>query len=96
MECGADRASWLGGKTGLGALIFVVSGLSWGLGYMGQPHLVLRFIAMRKAKDAKKAATIAIVWAVPAFAGAFLIGLVGLGIFGSQQFEDPEKMKGSG
>jgi sodium/proline symporter len=91
-EAGGNRCSWAAGLTGAGAMIFIVSGLSWGLGYLGQPHLVLRYMALRDPKDAKKASVIAIVWAVPAFTGAFLIGLVGLGIFGADRFKDVEQM----
>ena len=89
---GADKASWVGGALGLGAVLFVINGLSWGLGYTGQPHLVLRYIAMRNPSDAKKATKIAIVWAVLAFTGSLLIGLVGLGLYGANEFGDPEKL----
>ena len=42
----------------------VVSGLAWGLGYFGMPHIIIRFMALRSNKDVKKSATIGITWNV--------------------------------
>lgn len=92
LTVGPNKLSWLGGATGLAACLFVINGLSWGLGYTGQPHLILRYIAMKDSQDAKKASIIAISWAIPAFAGAFFIGIVGLGLYGASDFSDPEKL----
>lgn len=72
-----------GGLSGWTLAASIIGGLSWGLGYMGQPHLLARYIAIRKTEDLKKSAAIAISWAIPAFTGAFIIGLVGYGIFSS-------------
>lgn len=92
MKSSAAKASWLNGLSGMEALLFVIGGLSWGLGYLGQPHLILRYMALKNDKDAKVASIIAILWAIPAFAGAFLIGVAGAGIFGCSFFSDPEKL----
>jgi len=81
-----------GGKTGAALWIAVISGLSWGLGYMGQPHLLARFKAIRSAKDIRVGSLIATFWAVPAFWGAFLIGIIGFCIYGQGHFDDPEKI----
>jgi len=81
-----------GGRQGLDAVLGVIGGLSWGLGYMGQPHLLSRFMAIRSASDVRKGMIIAAWWAVPAFWGAALIGIIGLGAYGSGQFEDPERL----
>ncbi len=70
-----------GGLAGWALVASIIGGLSWGLGYMGQPHLLARYIAIRKTDELKKGARIAISWAIPAFTGAFVIGLVGYGIF---------------
>ena len=40
----------------------VLSGLGWGLGYFGMPHIIIRFMSVRSDKDIKKSATIGITW----------------------------------
>ncbi|MBT4033864.1 MAG: sodium/proline symporter [Candidatus Marinimicrobia bacterium] len=100
-----DRASLFAGKAGMAALAAAIGGLSWGLGYMGQPHLVTRFMAIDKASNIKISRRIAISWAVPAFFGSMFIGLTGYFLLqaGSMSFEgqqltavaslsDPEKL----
>lgn len=42
----------------------VVSGLGWGLGYFGMPHIIVRFMSVRSDKDLKKSAKIGITWNV--------------------------------
>lgn len=68
----------LGGKTGIVACLSVISGLAWGFGYMGQPHLLTRFMAVKNPNDLRKGTVIGITWAVIAFWGAMFIGLFGL------------------
>lgn len=42
----------------------VVSGLGWGLGYFGMPHIIVRYMSVRSDKDLKKSARIGITWNV--------------------------------
>ena len=42
----------------------VASGLGWGLGYFGMPHIIVRFMSLRSDKDLKKSAKIGITWNV--------------------------------
>jgi len=42
----------------------VVSGLGWGLGYFGMPHIIVRFMSVRSDKDLRKSAKIGITWNV--------------------------------
>lgn len=72
------------GGTTWAAISGVLGSLGIGLGYMGQPHLVLRFMAVTSPREIAKGRVIAIVWALLAFTGAVLIGLGGLAHFGSQ------------
>ena len=72
-----DLATLYGGKVGWGAFAGVVGGLSWGLGYMGQPHLVSRYMAIDKPEHIKISRRIAISWAIPAFFGSLFIGIIG-------------------
>jgi sodium/proline symporter len=87
-----DHLSILGGETGIWAALSVISGLAWGLGYMGQPHLLARFMAINKPEDLRKGAVIGISWAVLAFWGAMFIGLFGIAIFADDVISDPEKV----
>jgi len=89
---GHRMLSWTGGKTGWAAAALIISGLSWALGYMGQPHLLTRFMAIRSAEEIKISRRIAIAWVIPAFSGALLIGIIGAGLYEQGMFEDIEKV----
>ncbi len=89
---GPHYASLTGGATGLAAVSVVIGGLSWFFGYMGQPHLLTRFMAIKDSEKIKVSRRIAIAWAIPAFTGAFLIGLVGLAMYGEGHFQDVEQV----
>ncbi|MEZ5069485.1 MAG: hypothetical protein R2751_00605 [Bacteroidales bacterium] len=91
-EAGYPLLSFTGGKSGWAAVALMVSGLSWALGYMGQPHLLTRFMAIRKAEEIKISRRIAIAWVIPAFTGAVLIGLMGASLYGQGAFDDVEKI----
>ena len=60
----------------------ILSGLGWGLGYFGMPHIIIRFMSVRSDKDIRKSARIGIVWTVlilsfavvSAIAGRMLLG----------------------
>ena len=81
------------GRQGIEALILALGGLSWGLGYLGQPHLIIRYMAIRSPKEVRIARKIAICWAVPGITGAFFVGIVALLYFGPEYFQimDPEQ-----
>ena len=55
----------------------VISGLAWGLGYFGMPHILVRFMAVKSEKEIKKSGTIAIIWVTLAFIASFFIGIFG-------------------
>ena len=86
LQIGESNASFTMGRGGLAAVSVILGGLSWGLGYLGQPHLVIRYMAIRNPLDVKKARTIAILWALPGITGSFLIGLVALNYYGPEYF----------
>ncbi len=89
---GEGLLSTTGGLDAGQAALGIIGGLSWGLGYLGQPHLLMRYMAIRSTKEIRTSRLIAIWWAVPAFWGAFMIGIVGLGAYGQSAFEDPERL----
>ena len=86
MSTDSAKSSLVSGFSGLAALSVIVGGLSWGLGYFGQPHLLIRYMAIRSVKEVKKARLIAALWAIPGISGAFLIGVIGMGYFGEEFF----------
>ncbi len=55
----------------------IVSGLAWGLGYFGMPHIIIRFMSLRSQKELKKSAKIGISWTVLIVLFAAIIGIVG-------------------
>lgn len=90
---GIEKASLFAGKSFWPALSLVLGGLAWGLGYMGQPHLLVRFMALSTAEEVKKLRWLAGSWTVLAYGGAFMIGVLGLALYGSSEFiQDPERI----
>jgi sodium/proline symporter len=55
----------------------VVSGLAWGLGYFGMPHIIIRFMSISSQKTLKRSAWIGIAWTVLILIFAALIGVIG-------------------
>ncbi|MBQ9953658.1 MAG: sodium/proline symporter PutP [Clostridia bacterium] len=55
----------------------VVSGLGWGLGYFGMPHIIIRFMSLRSDKDLKKSAKIGITWTVLILVFSVAAGIIG-------------------
>ncbi len=55
----------------------VVSGLGWGLGYFGMPHIIIRFMSLRSDKDLKKSAKIGITWTLLILTFSVAAGIIG-------------------
>ena len=49
----------------------------WGLGYFGMPHILLRFMAVRKSSELKLSRRIASVWVVFSLGVAVILGVIG-------------------
>ncbi len=62
----------------------IASGLAWGLGYFGMPHILVRFMSIKKSKDVNKAATIAIVWVTLALGAVIVLAILGRMIVGPE------------
>ncbi|MGJ9458368.1 sodium/proline symporter PutP [Oceanobacillus sp. CF4.6] len=65
-------------------IIAILSSLAWGLGYFGQPHILVRFMALRSAKDVPKARFYGTAWMVLGLYGAIFTGFVGLAFISTQ------------
>lgn len=60
------------------AWVALLSALAWGLGYFGQPHIVVRFMALRSVAEAKAGRQIGIAWMLFSVMGAIATALVGV------------------
>ena len=56
----------------------VISLLAWGLGYFGQPHIIVRFMAISSVQETTSARRIGIGWMILSLAGAIATALVGI------------------
>lgn len=71
------QLSLTGANVGLIGIGFIVGALSIGLGTFGQPHMLVRFMALRDEKSLRQARIIAIIWYLIVYGGMVLLGLVG-------------------
>ncbi|MCB5226747.1 sodium/proline symporter PutP [Alishewanella sp. 16-MA] len=83
-----DLMNWVAGSSVLG----IISALSWGLGYFGQPHIIVRFMAIRSVKDIKMARRIGMSWMFVTIVGAITTGFVGIAYVAKTKMDiaDPE------
>ena len=70
----------------------IISSVAWGLGYFGQPHIIVRFMAISSVKETKNARRIGIGWMTFSLLGALATALVGVAYFQQNggEFNDPE------
>lgn len=73
----------------LGAIGFIIGTLGISLGYPGMPHVVIRFITVRDAEEAKRAAFISMTWGVLVLFGSVTLGIAARALFPG--LPDPEK-----
>jgi len=83
-----DYLSLFGGA----GFLAIVSSMAWGLGYFGQPHIIVRFMAIRSVHDLPVARKIGLSWIAITMIGALLTGLTGVAYVQQQQMTlaDPE------
>ena len=73
----------------------VISSVAWGLGYFGQPHIIVRFMAISSVKETKHARRIGIGWMILSLGGAIATALVGIAYYQQNaaslgELKDPE------
>ncbi|MFD2540473.1 sodium/proline symporter PutP [Sphingobacterium chuzhouense] len=71
--------------------ISIVSLLAWGLGYFGQPHILVRFMAIDSVKDIKKARRVGMTWMIGTVLGSLLLGFFGIAYL--QRFDTDTMLK---
>ncbi|WP_324825583.1 sodium/proline symporter PutP [Sinanaerobacter sp. ZZT-01] len=76
-EIATDSWSLLPMKQGNLDTLLLASALGWGLGYFGQPHILVRFMAIESPDQIKKSRVVAMVWVLITLSAAVSIGLIG-------------------
>jgi sodium/proline symporter len=71
------------GKLNWASWADILTGLGWGLGYFGMPHIIIRFMAIRTQKDVGKSAKIGITWNVLILVFSVAVGCIGRMFLGS-------------
>lgn len=79
---------------GTSSLISIVSLMAWGLGYFGQPHILVRFMSLRDANEMDTAKNIGMSWMVISLLGSLAVGFFGLAYVSANQvnLDDSEKI----
>lgn len=62
---------------------------SWGLGYFGQPHILVNFMGIKSSDEIPKARNVGITWQFLTLGASLAVGLVGIAFF-AQTLPDPE------
>ncbi len=62
----------------------IISGLAWGLGYFGMPHILVRFMSIKDAKMIKRSSIIAIIWVVLALVAVIIMAYFGRMMVGGE------------
>jgi SSS family solute:Na+ symporter/sodium/proline symporter len=68
-----NMMDWFAG----GSTIAIISAMAWGLGYFGQPHIIVRFMSVRSVKDMPTMRRIGMSWMTLSAIGAVFTGLFG-------------------
>ncbi|MGJ7919296.1 sodium/proline symporter PutP [Neobacillus sp. LXY-4] len=68
---------WFKGTSTIG----IISAMAWGLGYFGQPHIIVRFMAIKTIKETKSARIIGMSWMIFSLIGTILMALIGIAFF---------------
>lgn len=55
----------------------ILSGLGWGLGYFGMPHILVRYMSIKSEKEMKKSRVVGIAWTTLILIMASVVGIVG-------------------
>ena len=66
----------------------ILSGLGWGLGYFGMPHILIRYMSIRSEKEMKKSRIIGIFWTTLILVLASVVGIVGREFLGDMLTAD--------
>ncbi|SMP87055.1 sodium/proline symporter [Epsilonproteobacteria bacterium SCGC AD-308-E02] len=76
------------------SIVSVLSLMAWGLGYFGQPHILVRFMSIRHEDEMHRAKTIGMTWMIVSVIGSLAVGFFGLAYVVSHgvDLQDSEKI----
>ena len=73
-------------------ICMIISSMAWGLGYFGQPHILVRFMSIKSVDKLGKSMAIAIVWVFLSLCGAVIIGFIAIAMFDDLTSGEEEKV----
>jgi len=73
-------------------IIMIISSMAWGLGYFGQPHILVRFMSIKSVNKLKRSMAIAIIWVLLSLTGAVIVGFIGIAMFDNLKDGEQEKV----
>ena len=91
MEIGENYYNVLSsGKLDASAVVTIASGLGWGLGYFGMPHILVRYMSIRSKKQMKRSQVIGVLWTFFILGLATGVGIVSRHYLGDQLVGNPD------
>lgn len=72
------------------SMVVIFSALAWGLGYFGQPHILARFMGIKKPSYVRPARIISMFWVIISMTGALMVGMLGKAFFADAPLADGE------
>ncbi|SPL70476.1 sodium/proline symporter PutP [Acinetobacter stercoris] len=63
------------------SIVAIISSLAWGLGYFGQPHILVRFMAADSVRSIPQARKIGMSWMILCLGGAVGVGFISIAYF---------------
>ncbi|MFQ3307604.1 MAG: sodium/proline symporter [Candidatus Midichloriaceae bacterium] len=72
------------------SVVTIISLLCWGLGYFGQPHILVRFMATKTPDTMKTSMKICMTWMFLSLVGAMFVGLFGRLLFAPSDTFHPD------
>lgn len=73
----AEKVAWTTAPDRI-SFIGMISLLGWGLGYFGMPHILVRFMGIRSARQLPVSQFVGVTWVVISLIGAVMVGIVGI------------------
>ncbi|MBN2139004.1 MAG: sodium/proline symporter PutP [Sedimentisphaerales bacterium] len=77
---------------GPAGVLAIISSMAWGLGYFGQPHILVRFMSIKSVDRLGRSMAIAIVWVFLSLAGAVVVGLIAVAQYEGLGKQEAEKV----
>jgi sodium/proline symporter len=74
------------------SILMIISSMAWGLGYFGQPHILVRFMSIKSVRKLGQSMAIAIIWVFLSLGGAVIIGFIGMAMFENLSGGEEEKV----